>query len=120
MHEAPFTLDAAAARYLTKSLEGFEAFNMGLVICLATPDYHSMYLGHSINLCGWGDDQLSDCELCNVLGRPLWIRVPEVKLLTGRELTVIKAGEPKKLRRLVIKGISEYEVRSALCGGASS
>jgi hypothetical protein len=120
MRDAPFTLDAAATRYLTETLESFDFKNMGLAVCLASPDYHSMYLAHSIDLCGWGDNAPSDSELCNVLGRPLWIEAREVKLLTGRVLTVIKAGEPKKRARLVIKGISEYEVRAALCGGAQS
>jgi hypothetical protein len=116
MRDAPFTLDATAVRYLTQSLEGFAPENLGLAVCLATQEHHSIYNAHSIDLCGIAD--VSDCELYAILGRRLWIRAAEVELLAGRELTVIEAGSPKKRLRLVIKGITEREVRMKLCGGA--
>lgn len=117
MRDTPFTLDDAAARYLRESLERFDAENLGLAVCLATQQHHSIYNAHSIDLCGFGDDQISDCEPCNVLGRRLWIRGAEVKLLDGRELTVIEAGSPKKGLRLVIKRITEREIGENLLGG---
>ena len=116
MHEASFALDARAERYLTQSLRRFVVPNLGLAICLATHEPESIHNGHSIDLCGFGADQLSDCEQHTILGHPMWIRVAEMNLLAGRELTVIEAGAPKKRPRLVIRGISEREVRSALMG----
>jgi len=117
MQEAPFTLDAQAERYLTESLRGFAHSNLGLAICLVTHEPGSIHDGHSIDLCGFGADQLSDCERHTILGHLLWIRVAELNLMAGRELTVIEAGVPEKRPRLVIRGISEPEVRAALLGG---
>ena len=117
MHDAPFTLDAQAERYLTRSLQGFSPPNLGLAICLATHEHESIHNAHSIDLCGFGADQLSDCKQHTILGYHIWIRGAEIGLLAGRELTVIEAGAPKKRPRLVIRGVSEREVRSALLGG---
>jgi hypothetical protein len=117
MHEALFTLDAQAESYLKRSLRGFSPPNLGLAICLATQEHESIHNAHSIDLCGFGADQLSDCKQHTILGHHLWIRDAELGLLAGRELTVIQAGAPKKRPRLVIRGITEHEIRSALLGG---
>jgi hypothetical protein len=117
MHAAPFTLDPAATRHLTAALQGLPFQHPGLAICLADLDGVSDYPAHSIDLCGLSAGDLPECTLCNVLGKPLWIRNPELQLLSGRELTLIHAGTPKKRARLIIKDITEHEVRSRLCGG---
>ncbi len=117
MHEAPFTLDAPAERYLTQWLRGFCPRNLGLVICLATYEHESIHNAHSIDLGELADDQLSDCKQHSILGHLIWIRDAEASLLAGRKLTVIEAGAPKRRPRLVIQDVAEHEVRSALLGG---
>ncbi len=117
MIEATLNLDSEAARYLRSLFSGPIPDNPGLSICLATQDHESIYNAHSIDLCGFADDQILECEPIIVLGQKLWIRPAEKKLLLGRKLTVIEAGEPKKRWRLVIEGISELEVRQKLLMG---
>ncbi len=118
MRDAPFALDDAAARYLAKWLDVPACPNEGLAICLATVEHESTFHAHSIELVGLDDEQVSECELFSVMGRRLWIRTVEAKLLAGKELTVIEAGSPEKRLRLVIKGITERELRVKLLGGA--
>lgn len=116
--DASFLPDAEAARHLMEALAGCGFKNPGLAVCLADDDGVSAYAGHSVDVCGWGDEELAECVPCEVLGFRLWMQADVLRLLSCRVLTVIHAGTPRSRARVVIQGMSEPEVRAGLCDGA--